>query len=210
MPPTSTGRRRAAYHHGDLPSALVDAALELVAEKGTRGFTVAEAARRTNVSASAPYRHFEDRDALLAATAVRAYGELLARFHSAIEGAEGPSEQLAAIAAAYVCFAAERRAMFEVLFGAGLEKARYKELEEAAGEVVATVSGVAAKLAPDGDEELTWVLVQSLAGVAHGHAAMMLDGAFGDPADAVAVAEQRAAAATRALVRGRSLLFAAA
>src|SRR4051794_29910852 len=100
---------RRAYHHGDLRAALVDATLELVAENGVQGFSVAEAARRTGVSISAPYRHFTDRDALLAAAAVRGHQELLVRFRAAIADQATPADQAAAISAAYVRFAAERR-----------------------------------------------------------------------------------------------------
>lgn len=220
-----TTRQRAAYHHGDLPAALVDATLELIAEQGTRGFSVVEVARRTGVSTSAPYRHFADRDELLAAAAVRGYGELQRRFETALASASQPADQLAAVAAAYVRFAAERSAMFDVLFGAGLDKTRYPALQEAAGATITLVADVAAKLVPDGDPALAWQLVLAIASVAHGHAALLLDGGLedhrtvagqGDAAvarsepgdDPVAAVEERAAAATRALLRGRSLLFA--
>ncbi len=197
-----TTRQRAAYHHGDLPAALVDATLELIAEQGTRGFSVVEVARRTGVSTSAPYRHFADRDELLAAAAVRGYEELRRRFEIALTSATQPADQLAAVAAAYVRFAAERSAMFDVLFGAGLDKTRYPSLQEAATETLTLVADVAARLAPDGDPERALQLVWAIASVAHGHAALQLDG--DDPVTAV---EERAAAATRALLRGRSLLF---
>ena len=54
------------YHHGNLKEALIRAALELIAKKGPAGFTFAEAARFAGVSPAAPYRHFRDRDELLA------------------------------------------------------------------------------------------------------------------------------------------------
>ena len=60
------------YHHGDLRTALIDAAVSLIAERGVRGFSLAEASRRVGVSSAAPYRHFADRDDLLAAVGVRA------------------------------------------------------------------------------------------------------------------------------------------
>jgi len=60
------GRGRRGYHHGDLREALIRGALELIAEKGPAGFTVAEAARSAGVSPGAPYRHFRDRDDLMA------------------------------------------------------------------------------------------------------------------------------------------------
>ena len=61
------------YHHGNLKEALVRAALELIAEKGPAGFTFADAARWAGVSPAAPYRHFRDRDALLADVARRGF-----------------------------------------------------------------------------------------------------------------------------------------
>src|SRR5690554_1547560 len=67
------GRGRRGYHHGNLREALVAAALRLIAEKGPWGVTFAEAARAAGVSPAAPYRHFRDRDALLADVARRGY-----------------------------------------------------------------------------------------------------------------------------------------
>ncbi|WP_430321264.1 helix-turn-helix domain-containing protein, partial [Salmonella enterica] len=58
--------REGAYHHGNLREALIQAARELIKEKGPAGFTFADAARSAGVSPAAPYRHFRDREALLA------------------------------------------------------------------------------------------------------------------------------------------------
>src|SRR5579864_3331405 len=66
-------RATRGYHHGNLKEALVRAALELIAEKGPAGFTFADAARFAGVSPAAPYRHFRDRDALLADVAQRGF-----------------------------------------------------------------------------------------------------------------------------------------
>ena len=67
----ATGRR--GYHHGNLREALIRAALDLIAEKGPAGFTFADAARSAGVSSAAPYRHFRDRQALLADVARRGF-----------------------------------------------------------------------------------------------------------------------------------------
>ena len=61
------------YHHGNLKEALIRAALELIAAKGPSGFTFAEAARSAGVSPAAPYRHFRDRDELIANVAGRGF-----------------------------------------------------------------------------------------------------------------------------------------
>lgn len=203
-------QRKRSYHHGNLPAALVDAALELIGENGVQGFSVAEAARRTGVSISAPYRHFADRDELIAACAVAACEELQRRFAAAVAAPDSPAEQLAAASAAYVRFAAERRPMFDALFGAGLDKAKYPQLQAAAAAVIETVLGAARQLAPRGDEEAAAILLEAMTGLAQGHATLLLDGRFGEPPAAVDLACERVAAAMRALVRGRSLLFPAA
>src|SRR6195256_6609559 len=65
--------RSGSYHHGNLKEALIHAALELIAEKGPAGYTFAEAARWAGVSPAAPYRHFLDRDELLADVARRGF-----------------------------------------------------------------------------------------------------------------------------------------
>src|ERR1700752_3694170 len=67
------GRAERGYHHGNLKEALLQAALDLIAEKGPAGFTFAEAARSAGVSPAAPYRHFRDRDELLASIAQRGF-----------------------------------------------------------------------------------------------------------------------------------------
>src|SRR5262249_20335351 len=61
------------YHHGDLRAALIETAIQLIAERGVRNFSLAEASRRVGVAVSAPYAHFSDRDELLAAVAAYAY-----------------------------------------------------------------------------------------------------------------------------------------
>ena len=66
------GKRR-GYHHGNLREALIEAALRLIRDKGPAGFTFAEAARAAGVSPAAPYRHFRDRDELIAEVALRGY-----------------------------------------------------------------------------------------------------------------------------------------
>jgi AcrR family transcriptional regulator len=206
---SATPRRRRAYHHGDLPAALVDVALDLIAQQGVHAFSVAEAARRIGVSISAPYRHFADRDELLAAVAVRALDELRDRFEAAIASQALPADQLAAASAAYVRFAVERKAMFEVLFGAGLDKSKLADVRAASARASEALSEVARKLAPRRNARDAAALLQAMGALAQGHATLLMDGAFGPPAEAVNLAADRAAAATRALVGGRRHLFAA-
>src|SRR5579863_6539240 len=101
MPPQGKAGR---YHHGDLRTALIDAAVSLIAERGVRGFSLAEASRRVGVSSAAPYRHFADRDDLLAAVAVRAletFTSMLAEESTEAQiPADTPEQRLAAMARA--------------------------------------------------------------------------------------------------------------
>ena len=72
MSDTRSEAKGGRYHHGDLKAALVDAAIALIAERGVRDFSLAEVSRRLGVTVAAPYRHFADRDDLLAAVGIRA------------------------------------------------------------------------------------------------------------------------------------------
>ncbi|HYM69483.1 MAG TPA: helix-turn-helix domain-containing protein, partial [bacterium] len=69
-------RSKRSYHHGDLREALLRAAIDLVADVGPRGFTLREVARRAGVSHNAPYRHFRDKEELIAAVAAEGFREL--------------------------------------------------------------------------------------------------------------------------------------
>ena len=113
------------YHHGDLRPALVDAAIDVIAERGVRGFSLAEASRRLGVTTAAPYRHFADRDELLATVAVRALSVFAAMLADAADAAAAPAQRLAAMAGAYVRFAAQQRPLFDTIYNSGLDKSRY-------------------------------------------------------------------------------------
>jgi AcrR family transcriptional regulator len=188
--------RRTGYHHGDLRNALETAALELVAERGAHGFTMAEASRRANVSVAAPFKHFANRDALLAALALRGYQEQARRFAAAIGSAADPVEQLAEFAVAYVQFAIDERALFEITFSAGLDKAAHPELEQAGGAVLDVLMAPAKRVRPKPRQALE--LVHAIGAVAHGCAAFLHEGVFdADQARTTARTSARAIAAYR-------------
>jgi AcrR family transcriptional regulator len=192
------------YHHGDLRAALVDAAIELIAERGLRDFSLAEASRRLGVTSAAPYRHFADRDELLAAVAVRALEVFTAMLAAEAAETGTPEQRLAAMTRAYVRFAAEQRPMFETLFSAGIDKSRYPELKRAYEPVDAFVSSV--REICEGDAAAADALAAVLEASAHGHATLLLDGEYGQGSDAVRVAADQAAGATLALIAGRKAL----
>src|SRR5205085_11935081 len=93
----------ARYHHGDLRSALLHAALDILAEHGVPGLTLREVARRAGVSPMAPYRHFDSKDALLAAVAEEGFRRLGQRLSDTPHA--DPMADLVAQGMAYVRFA---------------------------------------------------------------------------------------------------------
>lgn len=109
------------YHHGNLKEALVRAALELIAEKGPAGFTFAEAARSAGVSPAAPYRHFRDRDELLADVARRGFEQFTAALEAAWDGGKpGPFAAFERLGKAYLAFARSEPAYYSAMFEAGV------------------------------------------------------------------------------------------
>ena len=106
------------YHHGNLRAALIEAGLILIEEKGVRAFTLREIGTRAGVSRMAAYRHFADKADLLRAICEAGF----ARFGDALEEArqnagEDFASQLGAMGLAYIRFAAEHHAYYEVMFG---------------------------------------------------------------------------------------------
>ena len=125
------GSRR-GYHHGNLREALVEAALDLIAEKGPAGFTFAEAARHAGVSPAAPYRHFRDRDALMADVARRGFERFEQRLAAAWDdGRPNPAAAFHRLGKAYLAFARGEPAYFSAMFESGLSLAEHRELSEA-------------------------------------------------------------------------------
>jgi AcrR family transcriptional regulator len=120
------------YHHGNLREALVEAALGLLEQEG-KPFTLRAAAKAAGVSHTAPYNHFPDKEALLAAVAIAGFGKLGARVEAArVTAGADPGTQLAATGEAYVFFAAEHPALFRLMFGPRKEDG-HSEAVRAAG-----------------------------------------------------------------------------
>jgi AcrR family transcriptional regulator len=193
------------YHHGDLKAALIDVAISLIAERGVREFSLAEASRRLGVTVAAPYRHFADRDDLLAAVGVRALEAFAAALAAEGGDTDPPEQRLAALARAYVRFAGEQRPLFDTLFVTGLDKSRYPEFRRAFHALEDTFRACALEVCGH-DARAADSLMAVVEATAHGHAALLLDGSFDGQQDPVGSAAEQAAAATLALVQGRGAL----
>lgn len=109
---------RASYHHGDLRQTLLDAAVRHIREQGTEGLSLRALAREAGVSPTAPYRHFENRTALLAALATEGFRELEERMLAASADAErDPVSALHALGCAYVEYARTHPVKYHLMFG---------------------------------------------------------------------------------------------
>jgi AcrR family transcriptional regulator len=199
IPMTTPVKRATGQHHGALRAALEDAVLGLVAERGARGFTLAEASRRAGVSVAAPYKHYADRDALLTALAIKGYAEQERLFAKAIATSEDPRDQLLVAVGAYIRFAVTQRALFDVVFSAGLDKAARPELAAAASRVLNVLLVPATAVAATSGDDPT-ELVVSLSALAHGYAVYLREGALGSPRKALpTVIDQAQRASSRLL-----------
>jgi AcrR family transcriptional regulator len=107
---------RKAYHHGNLKQALLLAARQLVAERGPYGFTIVEAARLAGVSAAAPYRHFQDKTALLQELARQGFSDFCHKLTQARAAHLDPVAGLLAMGHAYLAFAREYPGEYQAMF----------------------------------------------------------------------------------------------
>ena len=103
---------RKSYHHGDLEAALIRSAGKILEKEGLDALSLREVARQAGVSHNAPYRHFAEREALLAALAAKGF-EMLAQAQQAAAAKGG----LRAMGEAYVLFALEHPQRFRLMFG---------------------------------------------------------------------------------------------
>jgi AcrR family transcriptional regulator len=154
---------RHAYHHGDLRGAVLRAAGKLLEKQGVEGLKMRELARRAKVSHNAPYRHFPEREALLAALAAEGFGMLGQAQREAAEAGG-----LRAMGEAYVRFALAHPQRFRLMFGGQISFERHPQLFDVATQAFASLSGALSARVPEaqgaGDSSIAaWALVHGLA-----------------------------------------------
>ena len=163
------------YHHGDLRAALLSTAAEILVEQGVTKLSLRGAARRAGVSQTAPYRHFRDKTALLAALAAGGFHELAEAMRRHASAAEERPQRLLATGQAYVSFALEKSALFRLMFGPEVpDKASYPELKAAASEAFTVLTQeVSREQMPETEAFDRAVAAWSLV---HGLATLLIDG----------------------------------
>lgn len=165
------------YHHGDLKNALIRAGSEILSEEGMASLSLRKVASRAGVSHSAPYAHFADKQALVAAISTEGFKILYARFCQAANQ-EKPADMLLEVAYAYIQFAQDAPAYFKVMFSNALEQEKeYSEFVDISKKNFDLLVDIvrrcqAAGVLPAGAEDELAVGVWSLV---HGFTALLLD-----------------------------------
>lgn len=172
---------KAGYHHGGLREALIAAALQLVAEKGAENFSLADACRLAGVTTAAPYRHFRDREELMAEVAARGFEAMSAGNMQAVRGhEEGSLEAIIAMGQAYLRFAITQQPLFRLMFGQDPLLSDDRIVADTArscfSKLIRQIEEYCEKNGIEGDGSALalrmWTFV-------HGSAALLIDGKYG-------------------------------
>jgi AcrR family transcriptional regulator len=173
-------RRPRSYHHGNLKEVLLEAARKLIEEHGAFGFSLTEAARLAGVSPAAPYRHFRDRDALLAEVARNGFERFAARLDAAWNnGVPTPLSAFENLGRAYLAFAREEPASYTVMFETGLAPGTEGEMLPAAERAFDVLQRAAAALCrqlPESERPPLKLVSLHIWAMAHGVATLFSQG----------------------------------
>jgi AcrR family transcriptional regulator len=168
------------YHHGQLREALATSGRVLLEEKGIRGFTLRECARRAGVSHAAPAYHFASIDDLLAELATRGFQELGAAMTAEAGRAEGGATgRLVAQGVGYMAFAAGNPALFQLMFSREANRLDTPALAEAAGAVRQLQAAAVEAVIPHASGEIKQRMVDFAGASIHGFISLLLDGQIG-------------------------------
>jgi AcrR family transcriptional regulator len=168
--------RKRQYHHGDLRAALIKAALSLIAKHGVQGLALSDAAHLAGVSVAAPYRHFKDKEALLAEIAHEGFTMFRDALAQAIERhPKDKVKRLVEMGVAYVNFAFSHRAHFKVMWEGGLPKDNYPEVVETAFQAYQLLESAAVDLLPDASSDRRQALIAAAWTTVHGFASLGLE-----------------------------------
>jgi AcrR family transcriptional regulator len=167
--------QRKPYHHGNLREALLQSAIRLIREVGPMAFTLREVARRAGVSHNAPYRHFRNKEEMIAAVATEGYQELTAAMAAAAKEQADALNRLKYAGLAYIRFALRRPEHFTVMFEAPFSEQQHPDAARAAKEAFSTLVSLVEecqekKRLPSGDAGeyalLAWSMVHGIAKLA--------------------------------------------
>ena len=168
-----------SYHHGNLREALIDSAEQAIVDQAAEAMSLRALARNAGVSQTAPYRHFSDRNTLLAAVSERGYQRLISALHSAIDSIDDDAErQVREAARCYVQFAIDNPQLFKLMFGPLLQPTlTYPELHARIREcnhLVQTMLSNGIRSGSFREDDIRYLTNTAWAGI-HGLATLVID-----------------------------------
>ena len=173
--------KKAPYHHRNLREALVTAGRKLLEEKGVRGFTLRECARRAEVSHAAPAHHFASIDDLLAEIATRGYRELAEVMENEARRAKPePTARLVAQGVGYMAFAAAHPALFQLMFNREASRFETPGLAAAAKQAYHFQLAAVDAVIPKAPAEMRKRMADFAWATVHGFITLVLEGQIGE------------------------------
>lgn len=194
-----SGKRN--YHHGNLKETLIRTSLQMIAEHGIQGFSVAKVAKKAGVAISAPYRHFPNRESLLAETGIVFLAELTSRMRSAAaEAGHDRMDRVAAVAGAYVQYALEHNVSFQ-LFSAARES-QLPAFHERSREMIDFLFTLTQDAVPEATWQELLELMEALLALVQGFTDMFYQGYFSQLNVTKDQISKRSASAAKRLING--------
>lgn len=177
---SATSSAKAKYHHGGLRDALIDSAYHMVADNGAENFSLADICRCAGVSTAAPYRHFKDRDEILAEVCSRGFEQMTKMAQEAVRAeGEGSLEGIIAMGQSYVAFAVENQGLFRLMFGQNQSVSEVDRVVETGndcfGYLIEQIAGYCQSTGLESDADAAAVKLWTFV---HGAAALIMDGKY--------------------------------
>lgn len=183
--PANGAGRVGAYHHGNLKAALIAVARDMLERDGPEALSLRAVAQAAGVSRTAPYNHFDDKEALLAALAGAGFRALADAQSAAAEAVDGAAERLVAIGRSYVGFALAHPQLYRLMYGVGVSDwCRHPGVRDAKRASFEPVQAALAEhLGSGADPHALRVAAVAAWAEVHGLSMLLLDGSLGDDAD---------------------------
>lgn len=166
------------YHHGDLRQALLEEGLTLINEKGPDKLSLRELARRIGVSAMAPYRHYPDKNSLLAAISAYGFLQLTTQLETMDGSCHSGYTPLLQAGITYVQFALRQPALFRLMFGSGKPNGYHADLARARS---SSFNVLMRHMQESAAHEQRVLHAQGCWALVHGLALLLLDGLLNIP-----------------------------
>lgn len=197
---------KAKYHHGDLREGLIMAAYQSVNDDGADVFSLADACKLAGVSTAAPYRHFKNREEILAEVTARGFDTMTANARAAVEEkGEGTLDGIVAMGQAYLAFADAQRGVFRLMFGQTPSLGNVEQVVETGancfGYLIEQITKYCEK---SGFEQDADTIAVDLWTLVHGASSLLIDGKYDRVTPGIDVNALIARATPLLLVRGKA------